>query len=201
LSDSVSFIVPVRDLQYGLRDRVQMILEILGELTDDFELLIVDYGSRDETRDVAMDLVREYPQVDFVDRGDDADLLAAVESGIHRTRGATIFVHDPTQPLGESALRSLWRMRHDEDLVMAQSRTDEVVRQPYLQRPSGRRGSTGRSSLQMIRRCAIGPDASREQSPNVERLTRTDLAGQPIDSIRLPKLLTRLRRLTTWPEM
>jgi hypothetical protein len=185
----------VRDLQYGLRDRVQMILEILGELTDAFDLLIVDYGSRDETRDVALDLVREYPQVGFLDRHDDDDVLAAVEAAIHRTRGTTIFVHDPHLPLRASALRSLWCLRHDDDLVMAQSRSDDGLRHSLLQLAAGgRRSDFGRSGLQMIRRLAIVAQPRRPAEPtvNVERLTRTDLADEPSDAMRLPKLLSRL---------
>jgi hypothetical protein len=190
----------VRDQQYGLRSRVQMILELLGELTDAFDILIVDYGSRDETREVAIDLVREYPQVNFLDRGEDADLFAAAEAGIHRTRGATIFVHDPTLPLGASALRSLWQMRDDDDLVMAQSRSTDLVRQSILDFPSARRSpAPDRSCLQMIRRCALygQPARRRSPAPNVDRSTRTDLGDEPAESLRLPKLLTRLRRLTS----
>jgi hypothetical protein len=196
LSQSVSFILPVRDLQYGLRDRVQVVLDVLGELTDEFDLLIVDYGSRDDTREVALDLVREYPQVDFLDRGG-VELFSAIESGIYRTTGEIIFIHDPAVPLGLSALHSLWRMRNDEDLVMAQSRFSDETGRSFLDVPSGGRAPTSaRSSIQMIRRRAIRetPAVSADASPMVDRLTRTDLRDEPVESLRLPKLLTRLRR-------
>ena len=201
LSQSVSLILPVRDLQKGLRDRVQIILEILGELTDRFDVLIVDYGSRDETRDVAMDLVREYPQVDFLDRGQGAELFSAIEAGIHRTTGEIVFIHDPTLPLGASALHRLWQMRDDDDLVMAQSRATGVPLRSLLDLPSGRRTSaSARSSIQMIRRRAIRELPSRRPEPSftVDRVTRTDLLDEPAEALRLPKLLTRLRRLTSY---
>jgi glycosyltransferase involved in cell wall biosynthesis len=199
LSQSVSFILPVRNLQYGLRDRVQMILEILGELTDTFDVLIVDYGSRDETREVALDLVREFPQVDYLDRGKGGDLFSAVEAGIYRTTGEIVFIHDPTLALGLTALHGLWQMRDDDDLVMAQSRTPADGRQAFLDLPSGRRApASARSSIQMIRRCAIRELPSRQQRSSfaVDRVTRTDLMDEPAESLRLPKLLTRLKRLT-----
>ena len=200
MSQSVSFILPVRDLQKGLRDRVQLILEILGELTDTFNVLIVDYGSRDETREIAMDLVREYPQVDFMDGGERSELFSAIEAGIHRTTGEIIFIHDATLPLGPSALHRLWQMRDDDDLVMAQSRNTAAAPRWYLDAPSGRRGQDStRSSIQMIRRCAIRELPARKPTPSfaVDRVTRTDLLDEPAEALRLPKLLTRLRRLTS----
>jgi hypothetical protein len=164
-------------------------LEVLAELTDEFNVLIVDYGSRDDTREVALDLVREYPQVDFLDRGAGDGLYSAIEAGIYRTTGEIIFIHDPAVPLGLSALHSLWRLRNDEDLVMAQSRfTDPSQRS--LER-------SARSSIHMIRRLAIreSAGASRQASSPVGRVTRTDLRDESTESLRLPKLLTRLRRL------
>ncbi len=205
LSQSVSLILPVRDLQNGLRDRVQTILEILAELSNTFDLLIVDYGSRDETREVAMDLVREYPQVDFMDwgeRGGGSELFSAIEAGIRRTRGEIIFIHDPMLPLGLSALQGLWQMRDDDDLVMAQSRATGVPLRSLLATSGGRQAPmSSRSSIQMIRRCAIRELPARQQpasSFTVDRVTRTDLLDEPADALRLPKLLTRLRRLTTY---
>ncbi len=200
MSPSVSFILPVRNLQSGLRKRVLVVLEVLAELTDSFDLLIVDYGSRDDTRDVALDLVREYPQVDFLDQGVNSDLYAAIEAGIHRTRGEIIFVHDSSLPLAVSALQSLWQMRDDQDLVMAQSRSTEPGPEPLLDLTRGRRRQvTAATSIQMIRRRAmplVDPPKSNA-SFAVDRVTRTDLLGESPEATRLPKLLARLRRFTT----
>ena len=41
------------------------IVEVLVEVTTEFDVLVIDYGSTDDTREVAMDLVREFPQIDF----------------------------------------------------------------------------------------------------------------------------------------
>ena len=199
MNPSVSLILPVRDMENGLRDRVQSILEVLSELTPDFDLLIVDHGSRDETRDVAMDLVREYPQVDFLDKPEATDRVTAVEAGIHRTCGEIIFVHDPATPFGAGALHSLWRMRDDADLVMAQSRSTRATRGSIVNRGGVRRPAFGAAGgcLQMIRRCALPP--SRRNAPAkyaVDRVTRTDLLSEPLESAGLPKLLARLRRMT-----
>lgn len=200
LSQSVSFILPVRDLQYELRDRVQAILEILVELTDTIDLLIVDCGSHDDTREVALDLVREYPQVDLLERGEGAELVAAIEAGIRRTTGEIIFIHDPTFPLGPSAVHQLWSLRGDEDLVMAQTGAGrrEVETTGYDLPTGFSPTSAGRSSLQMIRRRAlVGSPVPRGAAlAGLARITRADPVDEPIERPRLPKLLVRSGRVT-----
>ena len=198
MNPSVSLILPVRDLESRLRDRVVGILELLCELTTEFDLLIVDYGSRDESREVAMDLVREFPQVDFLDKPEATDIVTAIEAGIRRTRGEIIFVHDPNTPLGVGALQSLWRMRDDRDLVMAQSRSTDATSGSLVGFSGLRQGSFGGTGgcLQMIRRCAIPSGRATEPAKYaVDRVTRTDLLSESLESRRLPKLLSRLRRI------
>lgn len=196
MSQTVSLILPVRDQEQGLRDRVQRILELLAELTASFDVLIVDYGSLDETREVAMELVREFPQVDFLDKPEATDVVSAIEAGIHRTRGEIILIHDPATPLGAGALQSLWQMRNDHDLVMAQSRSTDSPGRPYARIATHRATPADRGgSLQMIRRCAM--PAARQTTPHhaIDRVTRTDLLGESPEAVRLPKLLARLRQM------
>jgi hypothetical protein len=179
LSPSVSFILPVRDQQDQLRDRVLLILDLLGELTDAFDLVIVDYGSQDETRELALDLVREFPQVDFLDRGgQDGGLYGAVEAGFRRTAGEIVFVHNPVQPFGPATLQRLWRLRDDDDLISVQSQIND-------------------GSLYLIRRRALlrTPGRSELAATPVDRLTRTDRHEPSGTPLRLPKMLTRLARV------
>lgn len=197
MSQSISFILPVHNMQYRVRDRVTVVTELLAELTDRFDVLIVDYGSEDDTREVAMDLIREFPQVDYIEQPVGGELYDAIELGILRTTGQIIFVHDPALPLGVSAIQNLWNMRDDEDLVMAQSRSNDVKPTSVSTFSSGNSSATAASSIQMIRRCAMPPlpAPSAKSTAAVERVTRTDLMEDQTDVKRLPKLLTRLRRL------
>jgi hypothetical protein len=199
LSPTVSFILPVRDLHQTLRDRVHLILDVLAELTPTFDLVLVDYGSSDDTCELALDLVREFPQVDFLDKGDGADYFAAVEAGIHRSRGEIIFVHDASQPLGLTALHNLWQLRDDADLVMAQSRSVDDPGSAIVTLTRGRSVPiAGTGALQMIRRCAIRPaDGLNQRRSSVETVTRTDLLDEPLEGRRLPKLLSRLRQASS----
>lgn len=186
-------------MERDLRDRVQTILEVLEELAQSFDVMIVDYGSQDDTVEVAWELVRTFPQVEFLQAEPGTDLVGAIEAGLLETQGEIVFVHDPNQVLAMSALRSLWQLRDDDDLVMAQSRASGEARPTLTKLSSGRRATPSiSSSIQMIRRQAIGP--LRRPVPvsavTVDRVTRTDLQGESPESVRLPKLLTRLRHLS-----
>lgn len=196
LTPSASFILPVSDLHHGLRERIHAVLDVIPELTSDFEVLIVDHSRFTDVQDEALDLVREFPQVDLITRAG-ATVFDAIESGIEHTRGDIIFVHDHSLPLGVSALKNLWAMRDDEDLVMAQSRSNDQKAPMFVEFASRDSDLQNRTSIQMIRRCAIPatlPREAPESSETVDRLTRTDLRDDP-EMTRLPKLLSRLRRL------
>lgn len=203
---SVSFILPVRDMQYDLRERVHTILDVLAELTDAFEVLIVDYGSRDETRDVASELEREYPQVRVLDRADCSEAIEAMEAGIPATSGEIVFVHDASTLFSPGAVRRLWQIRDDEELVMAQSRVNRAV--AAIGRNVAHQAATSTAtreragdatSVQMLRRRAI--DELRPKMPekdySLDRVTRNDLLQPHAESDGLPRLLQRLRRLTS----
>ncbi len=207
LRHSVSFILPVRDMQYDLRERVHTILEVLAELTDAFDVLIVDYGSRDETRDVALELEREYPQVRVLDRADCRESLEAMEAGIPATAGEIVFVHDASTPFSPGAVRRLWQIRDDEELVMAQSRVNRAVAaigrnvaHHSMAAPAATRDRAGEAtSVQMLRRQAINElrPKTPEKDYAVDRVTRNDLLQPQAEADSLPRLLQRLRRLTS----
>lgn len=203
MSPSVSFILPVRDMQLELRDRVHTILEVLTELTNVFDILVVDYGSSDDTREVALELEREYPQVRLLDRTDLRDSFEALEAAIPETEGEIVFMHDPSTPFSPSAVRQLWDIRDDEELVMAQSRPEALSRSTRGSRVASTawdtRSAATSCSVQMLRRRAIASlqvPAPASSWP-VDRVTRTDLLQPGPVSEGLPRLLSRLRRLTT----
>ena len=60
---SLTVLLPVRDAQSTLAATVAQVLEMASDLSERFELLIIDDGSSDATGEVAHELSRHYPQI------------------------------------------------------------------------------------------------------------------------------------------
>ena len=196
MSQSVSLILPVCNQQHGLRNLVLDVAEVLTDLATWFEILIIDYGSAEAALETGAELAREFPQIRFVARSDARDFVRATQHGIRLADGEIIFVHDPGLPFSPTLLRSLWALRDDDELVMAQSPVDRgrAVRGSDTQSPAA---GQWWGSLQMLRRSAIRElqrKPLRTPAP-VERITRTDLTSESGLNCPQPNLASRLRRL------
>gem|GEM_PF-3916473 len=91
---SLSVLLPVRDAQSTLKSSVVEMLEVLPELTDSFELVVIDDGSTDATNEVATELSAVYPQVSVVSHSQSRGAAAAIHSGLDNSSGEFIFLRD-----------------------------------------------------------------------------------------------------------
>jgi glycosyltransferase involved in cell wall biosynthesis len=110
VSRSLSLVLPVCNAERTLAENVQHLFEILNDLTDNFEVLLVDQGSIDHTIDVAQDLAIQFPQVriahrETVDRDD-----VSIDRTLAQTRGDIVFVQRGRSGVRPSALRRLWQL-------------------------------------------------------------------------------------------
>ena len=124
--------MPVRDCEATLARHVARWLEIIPELTQGFEVLIVDDGSSDHTFDIAEELAREYPQIRALRNSVARGAQQAVRTGIEQARGEIVFVQDENSAISSNDLRRLWEMRRDQQLVMARTPAKPLNLQPEL---------------------------------------------------------------------
>lgn len=182
LSQSLSIILPVRDAEPKLASMVHQLLEVTSDLTSDLELMIVDDGSIDNTEEVAMELCRQYPQVKTLRYAKPAGHISAVRVGITYTHGDVVLIQNIAAPISSEAIRELWRMRNDEELVFA--RAEPACNDTPI--PAMHRQPTWSGGTQMLRRDAMNqlyndPSPSPLESsstpnaqPKINRVTRTD---------------------------
>ena len=83
---SLTVLLPVQDAQATLTETVEEILDLAAELTDRFELLIIDDGSADATNEIAHELTRHYPQVRSLRHATPQGHDAAVRTGLCKAR-------------------------------------------------------------------------------------------------------------------
>ena len=208
LSESLSIILPVHNSQDSLARQVADILDILPDLTPNFDLLIVDDGSTDGTEEVARELAREYPQVNTVRHATQSGTAVAVQTGMKQTRGDVVFVQDQQAPLSQDDLRQLWQLRYDESLVMARAQ-ENTAKPPagFVERLFSRLSDLSATcssrrapgAIHMIRREAV--DLLQSQQRPDSRLMPAEVArsGPGYDGImkdRKTNFLTWLRQFT-----
>ena len=111
---------PVHNAQQTLARNVSLVLDVLPDLTDRFEVLIVDDGSTDGTDEVAEDLARQYPQVSVVRHVERRGLAESINTALDRSEGEIVFLPGPAQDFQPEALSQLWQLRDDRDVAMAQ---------------------------------------------------------------------------------
>jgi len=93
-----------------LGGQVQRILEVLPDLTRQFELIIIDDGSTDATLEVADELASRYPQIRVVRHAVPQGRLAALRTGLSKSTGEVILLHDEGSGLSLKEVQKRWHV-------------------------------------------------------------------------------------------
>lgn len=107
----LSIVLPVYNAESTIRGQIDRLLEQAGELTPQFEVVVVDDGSTDDTFDIANEVATRYPQVSVIRQPQRRGLGAVIRRVKRRLSGRWVMVHDGVSPLETSQLRRLWNQR------------------------------------------------------------------------------------------
>jgi glycosyltransferase involved in cell wall biosynthesis len=106
-------------------------VQAASKLTPDFEVIVVDDGSADDTADIADELARTYPNVRAVHHPTNRDYGAALQTGFRSSTKELIFYTDGDAQYDPTELAVLWEaMTPEADVVNGYkiSRSDPVHR-------------------------------------------------------------------------
>jgi glycosyltransferase involved in cell wall biosynthesis len=112
LKPSLSVLLSVHNAQAMLQTSVHKLLDTLPELTNQFEVLIIDDGSTDATSEVAYELARDYPQVAVTHHTTALGWAASVAKQARQASGEFLMIHCGGA-VDADELVSLWRMRNN----------------------------------------------------------------------------------------
>ena len=91
---SLSLVLPALNEEPNIRLVVERALAVLPEFTDDFEVIVVDDGSRDGTGGIVDELAAADPRVKAIHHPRNRGYGAALTSGISASRGDFVMFMD-----------------------------------------------------------------------------------------------------------
>lgn len=121
MKPSLSIVLPVHNVQTTLAATVEQLLEIAPELTDRFELVLIDDGSSDATSDSARELAVGYPQVQLLTQSTKLGGAESFRSGIRFTHGELLLLCTDRPDFDLHEIHKLWDRRTDDGAVWAKA--------------------------------------------------------------------------------
>lgn len=147
---SLSALVPVHNCQATIASLVSHLLEHLCELTNRFELVMIDNGSTDATAEVIADLAVIYPQTSRLVLPGRGDWASVVRAGLRHSSGEIVLHRGEQCQSGMSGLNGLWQAMRLGDVAVVRSQPAATLGAiPAL--PQEQRSP----DWQMVRRCAL----------------------------------------------
>jgi len=111
---SLSVVLPVYNAQNSLPHLIQQMLDILPDVAAQFEVLVIDDGSTDQTEEVARDLAIKYPQVRVARHAERLGGDEVIRTGYERTRGKVVIIQQENTAFGQADLKRLWQIHAEQ---------------------------------------------------------------------------------------
>lgn len=105
---SLTIVLPVYNGESRLTHHVTEMLELASELTSQFEVMIVDDGSTDDTSAVAQELATQFPQISIRRHRHRRGLGPIISMVQRRVSTDVVIVHDGVTPINSVEVRRLW---------------------------------------------------------------------------------------------
>jgi len=117
LPRSISYFFPAYNEEGNLEPMVARALEVLPRFAEQFEVIIVDDGSRDATQAEGQALSEAHPEVVYVRHPENRGYGEALRSGLRATRYEAIAYTDGDRQFDVEELSLLWPRLSDADVV------------------------------------------------------------------------------------
>ncbi|MBD3278324.1 MAG: glycosyltransferase [Candidatus Aegiribacteria sp.] len=131
--NSLSVILPAFNEAENVRYMVNSASEVLDCITEQWEVIVVDDGSTDETASETLKIAQFDERVRLVSHPENIGIGRAVWTGIRNSRMKWIFYTDCDGQFDLKELELLWRERHLSDVLSGyrRNRQDPLMRLMY----------------------------------------------------------------------
>jgi glycosyltransferase involved in cell wall biosynthesis len=131
---SISAVMPAYNEEANIAAMIDDLAAVIARLTDDYEIVVVDDGSRDGTAQQVKEVARRHPQVRLVQHQANQGYGAAVFSGFTASVKDLIFFTDSDRQFDLSEIHKLLPLIGWADLVIGQR---APRRDPFIRRLNG----------------------------------------------------------------
>jgi len=115
---SLSVVLPAYNEAENIEEMIGAVMKTVTPLTDDYEIIVVDDGSRDGTGDVVRRVAAEHPQVRLVQHEVNRGYGAALYSGLRAAEKDLVFFTDADRQFELADLHKFWPEIEDVDMVI-----------------------------------------------------------------------------------
>lgn len=125
----ISLIIPA----YNEEDGIAMVLDNLNFLGENYEIIVVDDGSEDNTAEI----VKSYPKVKLTSHMDNLGYGAALKTGIKNSKGDVIVITDADGTYPNEKIPEFVQILKENNLDMVVgARTGRDVKIPMIRKPA-----------------------------------------------------------------
>jgi glycosyltransferase involved in cell wall biosynthesis len=115
--DSISVILPAYNEEANIERAVRSTAKVLREISDDWEVIIINDASKDCTGEIAEALAQEIPGVRVIHHAKNTRLGGALKTGFSRASKDLIFYTDSDNPIDMNDLKWAVPLIEDADIV------------------------------------------------------------------------------------
>ena len=156
VTPSLTLILPVRNAQYIIARQIHRLLELAADLTDRFELLVIDDHSSDFTQEITREIAREFPQVRLhLQSG--KGTADGLKLGQQIATGEIVLSLEQGKIVSAMELHSMWNLRLEAINVRKQSAKPMTISENLMERL----GMWGKGAAAEAARRATLPSGSR----------------------------------------
>lgn len=155
---SLTILLPIRHATESLSTTVHRMLDMLPDLTRQFEVLLVDDGAVEAESELAYDLARDYPQVRVVQGGETpGGRDAGMRSALEQSRGEVVLLGADGCAGHLHEIDRLWHTLDQAPVRGARAYDHRVVPAPRFQLlRRGERASASQDGYTAVERRTIG---------------------------------------------
>jgi len=131
---SITVAMPAYNEAENIAAMIEDVIQVMSTLTDDYEVIAVDDGSRDGTGEVVKSLAEQHPQVRLVSHGVNQGYGAAVFSGLTSASKELVFFTDSDRQFDLREVAKLLEKIDGADLVVGYR---APRRDPFMRKLNG----------------------------------------------------------------